>query len=177
MGTNRQSGTLLLSNDVSGFHYDANFIVTEQTEAGVRRAQYAQTLSISHPLKKFTISSEIWHFTQPYFKSECGGQPMGTLVSRPPKFGDRCRLRSRFHKHIHALGRIQDGFNLPVATSGSGQGKRRLAAAKLFQRRPKSPRGSFVRRTTLHPGPCEDRIRSGRGWSKKKAALIAGEQN
>jgi hypothetical protein len=73
MGTNRQSGTLLLSNDVAGFHYDANFITTEQTEGGVRRAQYAQTLSISHALKKFTISGEIWHFTQPYFKSNAVG--------------------------------------------------------------------------------------------------------
>lgn len=73
MGTNRQSGTLLLSNDLAGFHYDANFIVTEQTEAGIRRAQHAQTLSISHPLKKFTISGEIWHFTQPYLKSNAVG--------------------------------------------------------------------------------------------------------
>ena len=73
MGTNRQSGTLLLSNEVAGFHYDANFIVTEQTEGGVRRAQHAQTLSISHPLKKFTISGEIWHFTQPYFNSNAVG--------------------------------------------------------------------------------------------------------
>jgi hypothetical protein len=73
MGTNRQSGTLLLSNDVAGFHYDANFIVTEQTEGGVRRAQHAQTLSISHSLKKFTISGEIWHFTQPYFNSNAVG--------------------------------------------------------------------------------------------------------
>jgi hypothetical protein len=73
IGTNRQSGTLLLSNDVVGFHYDANFIVTEQTEGGVRRAQHAQTLSISHPLKKFTVSAEIWHFTQPYLKSNAVG--------------------------------------------------------------------------------------------------------
>jgi hypothetical protein len=73
MGTNRQSGTLLLSNDVAGFHYDANFIVTEQTENGLRRAQHAQTLSISHPLKKFTISGEIWHFTQPYLHSNAVG--------------------------------------------------------------------------------------------------------
>lgn len=73
MGTNRQSGTLLLSNDVSGFHYDANFIVTEQTEGGVRRAQHAQTLSISHALKKFTISGEIWHFTQPFLNSNAVG--------------------------------------------------------------------------------------------------------
>jgi hypothetical protein len=73
MGTNRQSGTILLSNDVAGFHYDTNFIVTEQTEGGVRRAQHAQTLSVSHPLKKFTVSGEIWHFTQPYFKSNAVG--------------------------------------------------------------------------------------------------------
>ena len=73
LGTNRQSGTLLLSNDLSGFHYDANFIVTEQTEGGIRRAQHAQTLSISHPIKKFTISGEIWHFSQPFLKSYAVG--------------------------------------------------------------------------------------------------------
>ncbi len=73
MGTNRQSGSLLLSGDVAGFHYDANFIVTEQTEGGVRRAQHAQTLSVSHVLKKFTLSGEIWHFTQPYFNSNAVG--------------------------------------------------------------------------------------------------------
>jgi hypothetical protein len=73
LGTNRQSGTLLLSNDVLGFHYDANFIITEQTQNGIRRAQDAQTLSISHPLKKFTISGEMWHFTQPFLKSYAVG--------------------------------------------------------------------------------------------------------
>jgi len=73
LGTFRQSGTVLLSNDVAGFHYDANFIVTEETEFGVRRAQLAQTLSVSHSLKKFTISGEIWHFTQPYFNSNAVG--------------------------------------------------------------------------------------------------------
>ena len=56
-----------------GFHYDANFIVTEQTQSGVRRAQHAQTLSISHRLKKFTISGELWHFTQPYLRSNAIG--------------------------------------------------------------------------------------------------------
>lgn len=73
LGTFRESGTILMSNDVAGFHYDANFIVTEQTQSGVRRAQYAQTLSISHPLKKFTVSGEIWHFTQPFFRSYAVG--------------------------------------------------------------------------------------------------------
>jgi len=67
--TFRQSGTVLLSDDLGEFHFDANFITTEGTEFGVRRAQLPQTLSISHPVKKFTISGEIWHFTQPYFNS------------------------------------------------------------------------------------------------------------
>jgi hypothetical protein len=73
LGTNRQSGTLLLSNEVAGFHYDANFIVTEQTQGGIRRAQNAQTLSISHPLRKFTVSAEVWHFTQPFLRSYAVG--------------------------------------------------------------------------------------------------------
>lgn len=73
LGTFRQSGTILISDDLAGFHFDANFIVTEETEFGVRRAQLAQTLSVSHPLRKFTISGEIWHFTQPYFNSNATG--------------------------------------------------------------------------------------------------------
>jgi hypothetical protein len=73
LGTFRESGTILVSNDVAGFHYDTNFIVLEQTQHGVRRAQLGQTLSISHPLKKFTISGEIWHFTQPFLRANAVG--------------------------------------------------------------------------------------------------------
>src|SRR5579862_793867 len=73
LGTFRQSGAILVSNDVAGFHYDTNFIVTEETQGGVRRAQLGQTLSISHSLKKFTISGELWHFTQPYLRSNAVG--------------------------------------------------------------------------------------------------------
>jgi len=73
LGTFRQSGTILLSDDLAGFRFDANFIITEETEFGARRAQLAQTLSISHPLKRFTVSGEIWHFTQPYFNSNAVG--------------------------------------------------------------------------------------------------------
>jgi hypothetical protein len=73
LGTFRESGAILMSQDVAGFHYDCNLIVTEQTQGGVRRAQAGQTLSISHPLKKFTLSGEIWHFTQPFFRSNAVG--------------------------------------------------------------------------------------------------------
>ena len=39
----------------------------------MRRAQLGQTLSISHSLKKFTISGELWHFAQPYLHSNAVG--------------------------------------------------------------------------------------------------------
>ncbi len=73
LGTFRESGIILVSQDVAGFHYDANAIVTEQTQNNVRRAQLGQTLSISHPLKKFTISGELWHFTQPFLRANAVG--------------------------------------------------------------------------------------------------------
>jgi hypothetical protein len=73
IGTFRQSGLFLLSDDVHGFHIDMNGIVAEQAQDGTRRAQFGQTLSISHPLKKFTISGEIWHFSQPFQRSNAVG--------------------------------------------------------------------------------------------------------
>jgi len=68
VGTFRQSTSILLSEDVHGFHFDTNGIFAEQAEGVVRRAQFGQTLSISHSLGKFTISGEIWHFSQPFEK-------------------------------------------------------------------------------------------------------------
>jgi hypothetical protein len=73
LGTFRQNGLLLISDDLLGFHLDANAIISEQTESKVRRVQYGQTLSISHPLRKFTISGEIWHFSQPFLNSNATG--------------------------------------------------------------------------------------------------------
>jgi len=73
IGTFRQNGTILVSSDLLGFHFDANGIVSEQTEESVRRAQFGQTLSVSHGIRKFTISGEIWHFSQPMLKSNAAG--------------------------------------------------------------------------------------------------------
>jgi hypothetical protein len=66
IGTLRQSATILVSDDLRGFHIDANGIIAEQVQGDVRRSQFGQTLSISHALGKFTISGEIWHFSQPF---------------------------------------------------------------------------------------------------------------
>ena len=73
IGTFQQSSLILLSDDVRGFHVDTNAIVAEQTQGAVRRAQFGQTLSISHPLGHFTISAEIWHFSQPFLHGNAVG--------------------------------------------------------------------------------------------------------
>ena len=73
IGTFRQSGLILMSGELRSFHFDANGIISEQAEGTVRRAQYGQTLSISHPFKALTTSGEIWHFSQPFLKGNAVG--------------------------------------------------------------------------------------------------------
>jgi hypothetical protein len=56
------------------FHYDANAMLTKLGQEPVRRAQFGQSLTISHPIKgKFTLSGEIWHFTQPFLRGNAVG--------------------------------------------------------------------------------------------------------
>ena len=73
LGTFRQSGLLLISYDLKGFHFDTNGIFSEQIEGTVHRLQYGQTLSISHAVKKLIVSAEIWHFSQPFLRSDALG--------------------------------------------------------------------------------------------------------
>lgn len=73
-GSPNNSALVLASADVKGFHYDANAFFTELTQDRVRRGQFGQSLTISHPLpKKFTLSGEIWHFTQPFLRANALG--------------------------------------------------------------------------------------------------------
>lgn len=74
IGSAGNSLLLLASADVKGFHYDTNFFFNEVTDTGIRRAQFGQTLSLSHGLgKKFGVTGEIWHFTQPFLRSNAVG--------------------------------------------------------------------------------------------------------
>jgi hypothetical protein len=76
VGSPTNSFLVLASADVKGFHYDANAIFNELSEGPVRRAQFGQTLSISHSIGgKFTLSGEIWHFSQPFLR----GHALGNL--------------------------------------------------------------------------------------------------
>ncbi len=73
-GSPTNSILLLASADVKGFHYDANAMFNELSQGPVRRGQFGQSLSISHPItKKFSLSGEIWHFTQPFLRSNAVG--------------------------------------------------------------------------------------------------------
>lgn len=74
MGSAGNSAIFLASADVKGFHYDTNYLFNEVTDQSIRRAQFAQTLSISHGLgDKFGISGEIWNFSQPFLRSHAVG--------------------------------------------------------------------------------------------------------
>ncbi len=74
LGSARNSVLLLVSGDVKGFHYDTNYIFNEVIDAAIHRAQFGQTLSVSHPLgKNFGVSGEIWHFTQPFLRGNAVG--------------------------------------------------------------------------------------------------------
>jgi len=79
IGSFSQSGVLLLSGDLGKFHYDTNFIVSEQLSDPVRRAQFGQTLSVTHEIfpkslhDKLALTGEVWHLTQPLVHSTRSG--------------------------------------------------------------------------------------------------------
>ncbi len=73
IGNPKHGLLLLISDDLAGFHFDWNGMFNEETQDRVGRAQFGQTISISHPLKKFTIAAELWHFTQPFQQGNAVG--------------------------------------------------------------------------------------------------------
>jgi len=74
IGSSTNSLLLLASADVKKFHYDANAFFNEVVSDPVRRAQFGQSLSVSHPLgAKLGLSGEIWHFTQPFLRGNAVG--------------------------------------------------------------------------------------------------------
>lgn len=73
-GSPTDSLLLLASADVKGFHYDTNAMFNRMAQAGVLRPQLGQTLSVSHAVtKRWAVSGEIWHFTQPFLHGNATG--------------------------------------------------------------------------------------------------------
>ena len=74
IGSATNSVLILASADVKGFHYDANGFFNEVGDTNVHRAQFGQSLSVSHGIGgKFGVAGEIWHFTQPFWKGNAVG--------------------------------------------------------------------------------------------------------
>lgn len=74
VGSSRNSLLLLFSFDFGKLHVDTNYIFNEQIENAVHRAQFGQTLSLSHPLRgNFGFTGELWHFTQPFQEGNAAG--------------------------------------------------------------------------------------------------------
>jgi hypothetical protein len=92
-GSPTNSLLVLGSGDVKGFHYDANAFFTELVQEPLRRAQFGQSLSISHAFfKNFTVAGEIWHFTQPFLRSNAVGNlwAVSYTARKKPRF--RCGI-------------------------------------------------------------------------------------
>lgn len=75
IGTPVNSGQVLLSTNLRGFHFDINAIFNQQTVLDTSKTQYGQTVSASHTLwsDKLIGQAEIWHFTQPFLNSDAAG--------------------------------------------------------------------------------------------------------
>lgn len=73
IGSSQQGVIFLWSEDFGGLHIDTNGIFNEQTQGDVRRGQFGQTLSVSHPLGPFVLAGELWHFTQPFSNGNAVG--------------------------------------------------------------------------------------------------------
>ena len=82
LGSATNTALFLFSGDVGNFHYDTNFLVNEQDgdsnigNHGIRRAQFAQTLSVNHSVfnPSFQVSVELYHFSQPLVDSTADGK-------------------------------------------------------------------------------------------------------
>ena len=84
-GDAAQSLLLLFGGDLPlGLHYDSNAILNEQTDGVTRRAQFGQTLALSHPVLASALKErlsgivELSHLTQPLERET----RQGTLVAR-----------------------------------------------------------------------------------------------
>jgi hypothetical protein len=99
---------------------DANAFFTELKQAPVRRGQFGQSLTISHPfLRRFTLSGEIWHFTQPLLRSNTVGNLWAISYS-----ARKTLVFDAGFNHgltgIHKLGGVRGGHLFVAASSLEG---------------------------------------------------------
>lgn len=122
IGSFSQSGVLLLSGDLGDFHYDTNFLVSEQVADPVRRAQFGQTLSVTHDLfaeslhDKLEITGELWHLTQPLVTvnrdggASPGSNAVGTLWALGYTLRPNLVLDAGFDRGLTSTSTAWQGF-------------------------------------------------------------------
>lgn len=107
IGTAKNSAILLVSTDLAGFHFDINGFLFEQEGAAVRRAQFGQTVSISHPIgERVTVASELWHFSQPLLR----GNAVGSLWAVSYEFKKNLVVDAGFNRGLTSTSTQWEGF-------------------------------------------------------------------
>jgi hypothetical protein len=107
IGTAKNSAILLVSTDLAGFHFDINGFASEQTEDALRRAQFGQTVSISHPIgERVTIASELWHFSQPLLR----GNAVGSLWALSYEIKKNLVVDAGFNRGLTGTSTQWEGF-------------------------------------------------------------------
>ena len=122
IGSFSQSAVVLVSGDLGSFHYDSNFSISEQVADPIRRAQFGQTLSVTHDLlpeslhDKLEVTGEIWHYTQPLVDTTRTGAPspqsnaVGTLWTLGYTLRPNLVLDAGFARGITSTSTAWQGF-------------------------------------------------------------------
>ncbi len=115
---------LLVSGDLFGLHYDTNYLFNEQpgdpsprTGQTVRRLQFGQTLSVTRQITKpFSLTAELWHFTQPLVTTDRSGLPsprsnaVGFLLTPGYTLRPNIVLDCGFDRGLTSTSTIWEGF-------------------------------------------------------------------
>jgi len=74
IGTNVQGTQLLVGGNLWKIHYDSSIQLNELQYGDTRRAQHGQSLLVNYNLTpRISLGAEIWHFTQPFLRSNAVG--------------------------------------------------------------------------------------------------------
>ncbi|HEX3570338.1 MAG TPA: hypothetical protein VHU44_05895 [Acidobacteriaceae bacterium] len=123
VGSSTRSAVLLISGDIGLTHYDTNYIVSEQTlpnlpQPSLRRAQFGQTICLSHPLfaahtgSRLSLSGELWHETQPLPTADRRNRP----VARANAVGALAALSYAFAPNLVADTALNRGLTSTSTT-------------------------------------------------------------
>ena len=107
LGSPHESVLFLASADLKGFHYDANFFFNDVINNAIHRAQFGQTLSVSHALvKKVRYFRRNMAFHAAVSPQRCHRELVGLNYNLRKKFRDRRGIQPWIYQHIHTVGRF-----------------------------------------------------------------------